>query len=175
MSFKWKFDNSKDSMKKKDKKSEQVRDKVCRIFCIVSFTVCLIAFVLTSLAVFYNFIYGTTVISTSKPPNKLLELPIILLCNSSAYKEKDLNMSIDAFKKNTMNIDDALIEAFLVNMDKSILDNKLVSVMNEAKEVFTMTHGTCIMFDLKIKVINKIVLSIKIKVSNALILFVDNV
>ena len=157
MTFTWKFDHSKENKMKLDNKSEQVRDKVCKVFKFASFTFCLIGFLLTSLAVFHNFSNGTTVISTivDKSPNDMLELPIILICNASAYKEQTLNTSIHGYRRNTMSIKDALIEAFLVrrDQDEGVLDNKLISIMERANEVFTMTHGICIMFDLQTKVI----------------------
>ena len=164
MTFTWKFDHSIESMKKKSNKAgeksletECVKDRICKVFKLLSFIVCFIGFSVFSYQIFDNFAKGTTLISTSviKSADGLLEFPIILLCNSSAYKEQTLNTSLDGYKSNTMNLKDVVIDAFLVTRDRDegVLDNKLIPIMDKAKEVLTMTHGTCVIFDLKIKVI----------------------
>ena len=164
MAFTWKFDYSNENIKKKRNKAgeksldtEYVKDRICKVFEFMSFIVCFIGFSVFSYQIFDNFAKGTTLISTSviKSANGLLEFPIILLCNSSAYKEQTLNTTLDGYKRNTMSLKDAVIDAFLVTRDPDagVLDNKLISIMEKAKEVLTMTHGTCIIFDLKIKVL----------------------
>ena len=164
MAFTWKFDYYNENMKKKSNKAvgksldtEYVKDRICKVFKFMSFIVCFIGFSVFSYQIFDNFAKGTTLISTSviKSANGLLEFPIILLCNSSAYKEQTLNTSLDGYKSNTMSLKDVVIDAFLVTRDPDagVLDNKLIPIMDEAKEVWTMTHGTCVIFDLKIKVI----------------------
>ena len=137
-------------------KSEYVKDRICEIFKVSSVVLCLVGFALTSSMVFYNFINCTTVISTTvvPSPSGSLEMPILLICNSSAYKEQILDTKLDAFKKNTMSLEDALIDASLViqNPGASILENRIVSVTKDAKEISTLTHGRCMIFDLKRKV-----------------------
>ena len=164
MTFTWKFDYSNESMKKKSYKSgeksletECVKDRICKVFKFMSFIVCFIGFSVFSYQIFDNFAKGTTLISTSviKSPNGLLEFPTLLLCNSSAYKEKTLNTTLDGYKSNTMSLKDVVIDAFMVNRDPNagVLGATLIPIMDKAKEVLTMTHGTCVIFDLKIKVL----------------------
>ena len=76
---------------------------------------------------------------------------------------KAFNTKLDAFKKNTMSLEDALIDASLViqNPGASILENRIVSVTKDAKEISTLTHGRCMIFDLKRKV--DIILKIKLQ------------
>ena len=157
MAFTWKFDRSNENSKKKDAVCDKTRARICKVFKLVSFTFCSIGFLLTSLAVFYNFANGTTVISTivAPSPNNLLEFPPILICNSSAYKEQILNTSLDVFKSNTMSLKDALIDAYLVRRNPgegALTDVMLPSIKENAKEILTLTHGTCMLIDLKIKV-----------------------
>ena len=137
-------------------KSQYMKDRFCEIFRLTSIILCLVGFALTSSMVFYNFINCTTVISTTvvPSPSGSLEMPILLICNSSAFKEQILDTSLDGFKKNTMSLEEALIDAFLVirNPGKSILENTIVSLTKDAREILTLTHGRCMIFDLKRKV-----------------------
>ena len=54
-----------------------------------------------------------------------------------------------------MSLKDVVIDAFMVNRDPNagVLGATLIPIMDKAKEVLTMTHGTCVIFDLKIKVL----------------------
>ena len=156
MFYKIKFRDEMKNFGKKDTKSDQARDIISKGYNFLCVTLCLVGFSLTSFWVFVNFINCTTLVSTTvvPSPDESLELPILFICNSSAYKEQILDTSLNGFKNNTMRLEDVLIDAFEVFRDPGggILDNNIASVNHKAKEILTLTHGTCIIFDLKVKV-----------------------
>ena len=121
----------------------------------VTYALCLLGFFVNSFAIFQTFASNTTIKSTRvvTAPGGLLEAPILLICNSTPYKEPILYTSLDAFKNNTMKRDDFIVDALVVeNGAQGVLSYKPSSIKENVKEIATMFHGTCITIDSKIQV-----------------------
>jgi hypothetical protein len=87
-------------------------------------------------------------------PDGVLDSPTILLCNSSAYKKAIIPTTIEDYKKQTMTLDDFLVDAFIIKHEKEgILSYRPISIKHNFKELATMFRGTCIMLDKRFKVI----------------------
>ena len=138
------------------KKDVVPEGKVCLVFKIIIYTVCLIFFVANSYAIFKNFASNTTIKSQRvlPPADGYLESPTLLICNSTPYKEPILFTDQENFKNNTMSKDEFFVDAFVVkNGSQGLLNWKLMSIKESVKEISTFFHGTCIMIDEKWQVI----------------------
>ena len=131
-------------------------ESACKVLKLVTYVTCLLGFSLNSLAIFQTFASNTTIKSTRvvPAPDGVLEAPILLICNSTPYKEPKLYTSLDAFKNNTMKKDDFIVDALVVqNGSQGVLSYKPRSIKENVKEIATMFHGTCITIDSKIQVV----------------------
>ena len=132
--------------------------KVCFITC--KFTIyigCILAFWFNSYMIFQDWRADTTMVSTKvvKAPDNSLDSPILLICNTSAYKKPFLEINMESYKNNTMSFNDALIDVFLTRnqFDGSITEIKPVSIKEySTKDITTIIHGTCFIIDAKTKV-----------------------
>ena len=128
----------------------------CKVLKLVTYVICLLGFFVNSFAIFQTFASDTTIKSTRvvPAPDRVLEAPILLICNSTPYKEPKLYTSLDAFKNNTMKRDDFIVDALVVqNGAQGVLSYKPRSIKENVKEIATMFHGTCITIDSKIQVV----------------------
>ena len=145
--------------------SEINQQTACKVLKLVTHVICLLRFFVNSFAIFQTFASNTTIKSTRvvPAPGGVLEAPILLICNSTPYKDPTLYTSLDAFKNNTMKRDDFIVDALVVeNGAQGVLSYKPRSIKENVKEIATMFHGTCITIDSKIQV----VCSMNIHVSN---------
>ena len=90
---------------------------IFRIATVLSYVVCLSLSTAGCLAVFKNFSSGAKIRSAKViPPDAgVLDSPIILVCNSSAYKEPIVPFTFESFKNNTISQNELLIDAFMIN------------------------------------------------------------
>ena len=131
-------------------------ESTCKVLKLVTYVICLLGFFVNSSAIFQTFASKTTIKSTRvvPAPDGVLEAPILLICNSTPYKEPKLYTSLDAFKNNTMKKDDFIVDALVVqNGSQGVLSYKPRSIKENVKEIATMFHGTCITIDSKIQVV----------------------
>ena len=92
-------------------KSEMVGiRKLCYRICKFAIYVgCILGFWFNTVAIFHDWWADTTMVSTKvvKAPDNSLETPILLICNTSAYKNPVLEINTDSYKNNTMSFRDA--------------------------------------------------------------------
>ena len=129
---------------------------ICQVIKVTSYIVCLTLFTLTSFSIFQSYLDHTTIKSTKvvKSPNDILELPILLLCNSSAYKEQILPTSMVSYQNNTMNMKDVLVQAYhIANTTTGLFNYRPSPIMADIYEIATIFHGTCIICSQRLQVI----------------------
>ena len=129
---------------------------ICKVIRYTGYIVCLSLFGLSSFAIFRAWANKTTIKSTKVEPSpyNLLDSPTILVCNSSAYKEQILPTTMDSYRNNTMNKKDALLEAYHVtDTSKGLLHYKPRPISDDFKEIATIFHGNCIIYEKQLQVI----------------------
>ena len=120
------------------------------------FIVCLFVFIFSNHKLFNKFSENNTVLSTKSihPPDNLIELPAVLICNENAFKTPVLYTDPGSYKQNTMHLDDFLIDALFVEQLNFVNLNKSPKSMRDHfKEVETFFHGTCYLINNKTKAI----------------------
>ena len=128
---------------------------IYRIATIISYIVCLSLFTAGSWAVFKNFSSGAKIRSAKViPPDAgVLDSPILLVCNSSAYKEPVVPFTFESFKNNTISKNEILIDAFMINDARNgILAYNPSRITEHVKELSTMFFGNCIIIEKAFKV-----------------------
>ena len=140
-------------------KSEMVRiRKLCYRVCkFAIYFGCILGFWFNTVAIFHDWWADTTMVSTKvvKAPGNSLETPILLICNTSAYKNPVLEINMDSYKNNTMSFRDALIDVLIANNshDGEPGEWKPISIKEySTKDIITIIHGTCFIIDPKTKV-----------------------
>ena len=131
---------------------------IFRIARFVSYVLCLSLFTAGSLAVFRNFSSGIKIRSAKViPPDAgVLESPVLLVCNSSAYKEPIMPFSFESFKNNTISQNDMLMDAFLItNARNGPLAYNPSRITHDVREISTMFYGNCILIQKAFKVVNE--------------------
>jgi hypothetical protein len=150
------------------------RGTLLKVAKFMSYVICLILFFGNSLAIFQNFASDIKIRSTSvvPSPGDFLDSPIILVCNSSAYKDSIIPTNIVEYKNKTMTLDDYLVGAYIIdNAAEGILKYRPVSIMDDVKEIATMFQGNCIVIEKRFQVtrhfmyILLILFSLTIKIS----------
>ena len=133
-----------------DKASYNPIFKICKV---MSCLACVVCFVLNSFAIFQDFIKGTTIISTRVVSHQWLSSPLLVLCNSTPFKESILNTNLEDYKNNTLRFDDVLEDVlFVKDASQNALGSKPVSIKGRVREVQTMIHGNCFIIDSKMQV-----------------------
>ena len=130
---------------------------ICKVIRYTGYIVCLSLFGLSSFAIFRAYTSKTTIKSTKVEPSPydLLDSPTILVCNSSAYKVQTLPTTMASYRNNTMNKKDVLLEAYHVtDTTKGLLDYKPSTIKDDFKEIATIFHGNCIIYEKQLKVID---------------------
>ena len=148
-----------------------IQDRIAYIGCIISYIICGIFFIINTYAIFIEFHNQTTIISTNvmRSQDRLLELPTLLICNESAFKEPILHTTYSGYKNNTLSLDDVLVDMlFVKDIRKSILNAKPISMKASVKEVVTTFRGTCFITDEKLQVNYKF-LNFRIKVKRCIV------
>ena len=129
---------------------------ICQVIKVTSYIVCLSLFTLTSFSIFQSYLDHTTIKSTKvvKSPNDVLELPTLLLCNSSAYKEQALPTSMISYRNNTMKMKDVLVQAYhIANTTTGLFNYRPSPIMDDVNEIATIFHGACVIFNQRLQVI----------------------
>jgi len=131
------------------------RGTLLKVAKFISYLICLILFFANSLAIFQNFASDIKIRSTKvvPSPGDVLDSPIILVCNSSAYKDSIVPTNIVEYKNKTMALDDYLVGAYIIdNAAEGILSYRPISIMDEVKEISTMFQGNCIVIEKRFQV-----------------------
>ena len=129
---------------------------ICKVIRYTGYIVCLSLFGLSSFAIFRAYTSKTTIKSTKVEPSPyhLLDSPTILVCNSSAYKEQTLPTTMASYRNNTMSKKDVLLEAYHVtDTTKGLLHYKPRPISDDFKEIATIFHGNCIIYEKQLQVI----------------------
>ena len=140
---------------KKEFRGKNVEDHFYFLLNVMAYLTCIICFVMNSYAVFQGFLSNPTIISTKviKSPKGTLEFPSILICNETAFKVPVMVTDYYGYKNNTLSLDDFLVDIKMArNVKESILNTKLVSLKGAIKEISTMFHGTCFLYQEKLQV-----------------------
>lgn len=149
------FKYNRECQDKKKFEPNNSNERVCKYFKTLSLFFCLVAFLLTNWKIFQNFREDRNVISTRIESSRgnVLELPTILLCNSSAFKEPVLYSDPDQYKNNTLSLDDFMVDAYLLkNLSNGIFEQHPISIKDNFKPVITLLRGMCYMNDNKTRV-----------------------
>ena len=112
----------------------------------------------TESEVFRNFSSGIKIRSAKViPPDAgVLESPVLLVCNSSAYKEPIMPFTFESFKNNTISQNDMLMDAFLItNARNGPLAYNPSRITHDVREISTMFYGNCILIKKAFKVTNE--------------------
>ena len=123
----------------------------------IIYAICVSLSILNSYAIFTEFLHNHTIISTrvTTPSNGLLDIPYILVCNDSAFKEPVMNTEYHGFVQNTLDLDEVFVDLKIFqNAGHGILDVKSESMKNSLKKIFTAFHGTCFLINKKLQVWN---------------------
>ena len=132
--------------------------KMCYRICKFAIYVgCILGFWFNTVAIFHDWWEDTTMVSTKvvKAPDNSLETPIVLICNTSAYKNPVLEINTDSYKNNTMSFRDALIDVLIANnsLEGDVSELQPISIKEySTKDIITVIHGTCLIIDPKTKV-----------------------
>ena len=116
---------------------------------------CVILFALNSYAIFRDFLSDPIIISSKilKSKDGTTEFPMILICNESAFKQPIMATDFDGYRRNTMALDDFLIDILLLkDAGNSIIKAKPRSLKHSIEEIFTAFHGMCFVVKENIKV-----------------------
>lgn len=137
-------------------RDKSTQEQIFMVLKCISYVVCIIAFFLNSAAIFRDYDKKKKVVSTKvvPSPNGGLESPMFVICNTTAFKERTMDTSLDGYKNNTMRLDDVLLDAFFVEAVREVSVFQHVQIKNDVKEVATMMHGNCLVLDQKRQVIN---------------------
>ena len=106
---------------------------------VLTVLVCLFLFVLNTWNIFEDFISGSTVETSSlhHPPSDKLQLPNIVLCNYSAYKNTSTYGSVEQYLENTLNPWAYILGVWPNNTNKSNKNWKF-------QPIYTVFSGHCL-------------------------------
>ena len=128
-------------------KITSTRDDICKVIRCIGYVTCLSLAMVNSWAIFRSYTSDIKIKSTKvvPSPGNYLDSPLILLCNSSAYKDQILPTTKESYIENTMKLSEVLVDALVVrDVRKGPLSFRPKSIKEKVKEVETMFQGTCI-------------------------------
>ena len=146
---------NRESPDKKKISPKESNELMCKYFKTLSLCICLVAFVVTNWKVFENFREDRNVISTRIEFSRgnELQLPTLLICNASAFKEPVLYTDPDQYRDNTLSLDEVMVDAFVLkNLSNGILKQHPISIKNHFKPIVTLFRGMCYIIDNKMRV-----------------------
>ena len=127
----------------------------CNILNFLIYVFCCVSFILNSYAIFKEYWSNPTIISTKveKSSDRLLDIPSILICNESAFKQPIVTSDLPGYKNNTLRLEEFLIDV-VVSFDtqKGVLNITHQPIRDNIKTIFTAFHGTCFLIDEKLQV-----------------------
>ena len=97
-------------------------------------------FVANSMMIFQDMIAGKTSMSINSetPEGNQLMSPTVIICGESSFKEAKLNTNLEDYKRNSLRLNDFLVDASWVeNTDHG------TSIMQDIVEIHTAFHGSC--------------------------------
>ena len=102
--------------------------------------ICAACFALNSLIIFEDMIEGKTGMSSNleNPEGNQLMSPTLLICSSSSFKEATLNTNLEDYKRNSLRLDDFLVDASWI-----VANEHGTSIMQDIVEIHTAFHGSC--------------------------------
>ena len=123
------------------------RDNICKVIRFIGYVTCLSLALVNSWAIFRSYASNIKIKSTKvvPSPGNFLDSPLILLCNSSAYKDQILPTTKESYIENTMKLSEVLVDALVVrDVRKGPLSFRPKSIKEKVKEVETRFQRTCI-------------------------------
>ena len=138
-------------------KTVSTSDNICKVIRFIGYVTCLSLALVNSWAIFRSYASNIKIKSTKvvPSPGNFLDSPLILLGNSSAYKDQILPTTKESYIENTMKLSEVLVDALVVrDVRKGPLSFRPKSIKEKVKEVETMFQGTCLIIKGGIKVIH---------------------
>ena len=132
-----------------------INDKIYSFLKFLIYVFCCVSFILNSYAIFKEYWSNPTIVSTKveKSSDRLLDIPSILICNESAFKQSNVTPDFLGYKNNTISLEEFLVDVKIsFDTQTGVLNITHQSISKNIKTIFTAFHGTCFLIDEKLQV-----------------------
>ena len=139
--------------------------------------VCFIGFFFVTYHTITEYVEDKTLLSSDLEESDKIESPVIVVCNKTSFKQRDLSLNTHDYLNNTLTKEDFLLEAMLIqndiDMDTDNMTADYTSIKENVYSMPTLFYGNCFVIspNVLVRKINNTIKEIKILLTFCSLLF----